>query len=89
MGIGNRNGHCRDCRDRIFAFLGIGPWFIMEESFSLDADPGWGPNRVGRRFAAIGLPTLKLLVKEGMTPDGADKMLFNVAPIMAMVVPCC
>ena len=30
---------------------------------------------------------MKLLVKEGMTtPDGADKMLFNVAPIMAMVI---
>jgi NADH-quinone oxidoreductase subunit H len=30
--------------------------------------------------------TLKLLVKEGMTPGGADKLLFNVAPFVAMIV---
>jgi len=30
--------------------------------------------------------TLKLLVKENMTPDGADKLLFNIAPFIAMIV---
>jgi NADH-quinone oxidoreductase subunit H len=30
--------------------------------------------------------TLKLLVKENMTPDGADKFLFNLAPFIAMIV---
>jgi NADH-quinone oxidoreductase subunit H len=30
--------------------------------------------------------TLKLLVKENMTPNGADKLLFNLAPFIAMIV---
>ena len=30
--------------------------------------------------------TLKLIVKEGLTPDGADKVMFNVAPFIAMIV---
>jgi NADH-quinone oxidoreductase subunit H len=29
--------------------------------------------------------TVKLLVKEGMTPDGADKFMFNMAPFVAMI----
>src|SRR5258705_13209741 len=30
--------------------------------------------------------TLKLIVKEGMTPDGADKFLFNLAPFIVMII---
>jgi NADH-quinone oxidoreductase subunit H len=30
--------------------------------------------------------TLKLLVKEGLTPSGADKFLFNLAPFIAMII---
>ncbi len=30
--------------------------------------------------------TLKLIVKEGMTPNGADKLLFNLAPFIVMIV---
>ena len=30
--------------------------------------------------------TLKLMVKEGLTPDGADKFLFNLAPFIVMIV---
>ena len=46
-----------------------------------------GPNRVGPKgmFQTLA-DTLKLLVKEGLTPDGADKFLFNLAPFIAMIV---
>ena len=46
-----------------------------------------GPNRVGPRgyFQTVA-DTLKLIVKEGMTPDGADKFLFNLAPFIVMIV---
>ncbi|HEX3081530.1 MAG TPA: complex I subunit 1 family protein, partial [Puia sp.] len=30
--------------------------------------------------------TLKLLMKEGLVPDGADKFLFNLAPFIVMIV---
>jgi NADH-quinone oxidoreductase subunit H len=29
--------------------------------------------------------TIKLMMKEGLTPDGADKFLFNVAPFVVMI----
>ena len=29
--------------------------------------------------------TLKLIMKEGLTPDGADKFLFNLAPFVVMI----
>lgn len=46
-----------------------------------------GPNRVGPKgmFQTVA-DTLKLMVKEGMTPNGADKWLFNLAPFIAMIV---
>jgi len=46
-----------------------------------------GPNRVGPKGMLQSLAdTLKLLVKEGMTPGGADRFLFNLAPFIAMIV---
>ncbi len=44
-----------------------------------------GPNRVGpfglfQTFADIG----KLLIKEDITPTGADKVIFNIAPILSV-----
>ena len=45
-----------------------------------------GPNRVGYKGMAQTLAdTIKLLVKEGLTPDGADKFLFNLAPFIVMI----
>ncbi|MBI3739301.1 MAG: NADH-quinone oxidoreductase subunit H [Chloroflexi bacterium] len=45
-----------------------------------------GPNRVGpfgliQPFADI----IKLLIKEDITPDGADKVVYNLAPIMSLM----
>jgi NADH-quinone oxidoreductase subunit H len=45
-----------------------------------------GPNRVGpfgliQPFADI----IKLLIKEDITPDGADKVVYNLAPILSMM----
>lgn len=46
-----------------------------------------GPNRVGPKGMLQSLAdTVKLLVKEGMTPNGADKFLFNLAPFIAIIV---
>src|SRR5688572_25311422 len=45
-----------------------------------------GPNRVGpfgliQPFADI----IKLLIKEDITPDGADKVVYNIAPMLSMM----
>ena len=57
-----------------------------KKSFCLDAIT-LGPNRVGPdgMFQTVA-DTLKLIVKEGMTPDGADKFLFNLAPFIVMII---
>lgn len=45
-----------------------------------------GPNRVGPKGSLqIVADTIKLLFKEGLTPDTADKFLFNLAPLIMMV----
>ncbi|HMD81300.1 MAG TPA: NADH-quinone oxidoreductase subunit H, partial [Anaerolineales bacterium] len=45
-----------------------------------------GPNRVGpfgliQPFADI----IKLLIKEDITPNGADKVIYNLAPLLSMM----
>lgn len=70
----------------LFAVLGL-VLVLMERRVAAWIQIRLGPNRVGPQGLLQSLAdTLKLLVKEGMTPAGADKFLFNLAPFIAMMV---
>ena len=69
----------------LFAMLGLVLVF-MERKVSAFMQIRLGPNRVGPQgiFQTLA-DTLKLVMKEGLTPDGADKFLFNLAPFVVMI----
>src|SRR5687767_3090048 len=70
----------------LFAMLGL-ILVLMERKVSAWMQIRLGPNRVGPKgsFQTVA-DTLKLMVKEGLTPTGSDKLLFNLAPFIAMIV---
>jgi len=74
------------CGIGLFAVLGL-VLIMMERKVSAYMQIRLGPNRVGPKgmFQTMA-DTLKLVVKEGLTPDGADKFLFNLAPFVVMIV---
>lgn len=70
----------------LFALLGLGlVW--MERKVAAVMQIRLGPNRLGPKgIFQTTADTLKLLLKEGLVPDGADKFLFNLAPLIVMIV---
>ncbi len=70
----------------LFAVLGL-VLVLMERKVAAHIQIRLGPNRVGPggMFQTVA-DTLKLIMKEGLTPDLADKFLFNLAPFVVMIV---
>jgi NADH-quinone oxidoreductase subunit H len=70
----------------LFAVLGL-VLVLMERKVAAHMQIRLGPNRVGPMgMLQTTADTLKLILKEGLTPDGADKFLFNLAPFVVMIV---
>ena len=70
----------------LFAILGL-VLVLMERKVVAHIQIRLGPNRVGPggMFQTVA-DTLKLIMKEGLVPDKADRFLFNLAPFVVMMV---
>src|SRR6185312_1476163 len=74
------------CAIGLFAILGL-VLVLMERKVSARMQVRLGPNRVGPGGSLQTVAdTLKLAMKEGLTPSGADKFLFNLAPYVVIAV---
>jgi len=70
----------------LFGILGL-VLVYMERKVAAVIQIRLGPNRVGPMGIMQTLAdTLKLILKESLTPTGADRFLFNVAPFIVMIV---
>lgn len=70
----------------LFALLGL-VLVLLERKVAARIQIRLGPNRVGPGgIFQTAADTLKLIMKEGLTPDSADKFLFNLAPFVVMMV---
>src|SRR4029079_5938626 len=69
----------------LFALLGLSlVW--MERKVAAVMQIRLGPNRVGPKgIFQTTADTMKLVMKEGLTPEGSDKFLFNLAPFIVMI----
>src|SRR5580700_1002629 len=72
------------CVIGLFALLGL-VLVLMERKVAAYMQIRLGPNRVGFGGSLQTVAdTLKLVIKEGLVPNGADKFLFNLAPFIVM-----